>query len=141
MSSANTPITDNADKMRPQTKYNLFQYGAFKSHSGLHLPDKIDCDALTSADWDTAAAWVARKISFQDVVGIPRGGLMFASALQQYKRADGHWHMLIVDDVLTTGRSMFEYRQKYPGAKGAVLFSRTPNVPEWIFARFVEQVI
>jgi len=120
---------------------NLFKFGAFTAHSGIHLPDKIECDALTDRDWDCVAAWFARKIKFQAVVGIPSGGLKLARALEQYAHPDGHWHMLIVDDVLTTGKPMFEYRQKYPGVgvKGAVLFARIKNIPDWIQPRFVEQ--
>lgn len=114
----------------------LFKYGAFTSHSGLHLPDKIDCDALTKADWDTLAAWVARRVGFGKVVGIETGGNKFAEALQQHCSPFGP--VLIVDDVLTTGKSMEEARAQYPDAVGAVVFSRTKNIPEWIIARFVE---
>lgn len=118
---------------------SLFKYGAFTSHSGLHLPDKIDCDALTKDDWDTLAAWVARCVGFGKVVGIETGGSKFAEALQQHCSPFGP--VLIVDDVLTTGKSMEEMRQKFNPCEtvyGAVVFSRTKDIPKWIIARFVE---
>lgn len=113
----------------------LFKHGAFTSHSGLRLPDKIDCDALTEADWATNAAWVATRMKFGKVIGIPSGGLPFAKALERYA-TEGP--TLIVDDVLTTGRSMEEARREHPDALGVVLFSRTAEVPRWITARFIE---
>lgn len=113
----------------------LFQEGEFRSHSGLILPDKIDCDALTEKDWQSVAAWFARRIAFQKAVGVPRGGLRLASALAPYATSGP---VLIVDDVLTTGGSMEKARLESPGAIGAVLFARTREVPDWILARFVE---
>lgn len=114
----------------------LFENGFFVSHSGILLPDKINCDALTTADWDANAAWVASRMKFGRVVGVPSGGLAFARALEGYATSGPP---LIVDDVLTTGRSMEEARIRYPEAIGVVLFSRTSNVPIWITARFVER--
>lgn len=117
--------------------YTIFKSGAFTSHSGVLLPDKIECDALMVGDWGCMAAWVARHMTFQNVVGVPRGGLEFAAALQQYCKPDGHWHVLIVDDVLTTGASMERMREQYPGAAGAVIYARG-QLPDWVIARFLD---
>lgn len=113
----------------------LFKHGSFMSHSGLLLPDKINCDALTDEDWQANAAWLAARLRFDKVIGIPTGGLAFARALRPYA-TEGP--VLIVDDVLTTGRSMEKARQEHPNAIGCVLFSRTKYVPTWITARFIE---
>ena len=118
---------------------NLFKQGEFISHSGLMLADKIDCDALSNDDWNALADWFYVHIpsSFSKVVGVPTGGLKLAKALEPYAKEGAG--VLICDDVLTTGKSMEEMRQKYPGAIGVVVFARTRNVPDWITARFVEQ--
>ena len=120
----------------PMSATSLFKSGTFTSHSGVHLPDKIDCDALTKADWDTLAAWVAQRVDFKAVIGIPRGGLAFAAALQPYCKPKGC--TLIVDDVLTTGASMEETRKIVKGLScGVVVFARG-QLPNWVIARFTE---
>lgn len=118
----------------------LFKFGAFTSHSGVHLSDKINCDALTLEDWDTLAAWVACRINFRQVVSIPTGGDKFAAALDKHRKSNGC--ILIVDDVLTTGKSMEKMLRQYPygEVRGAVVFARGP-VPSWVIARFVEHHI
>jgi orotate phosphoribosyltransferase len=130
---------------------SLFVDGKFVSHSGIALPFKIDCDALTDDDLDCLARRYAASKSmkgwiFGEVVGVPRGGLRFAEALRRYVRTDGNivWRSnLIVDDVLTTGGSMWEFwRQRYPGTwsgiRGVVIFDRggTLRDREWIDALF-----
>lgn len=128
-------IKDDIIRIIPESP-PLFKFGAFTSHSGVHLPDKIDCDALTPADWDTMAAWVARYVDFKAVVGIPTGGLQFAAALERYCKPGGY--TLIVDDVLTTGASMEEARLKVKGPSfGVVIFARG-QLPNWVIARFIE---
>ena len=105
----------------------LFQSGDFTLHSGGRSPFKIDCDALSSDDLCALAALVAKTIQFGMVEGVPRGGLRFAWILQNYL-TDGP--LLIVDDVLTTGTSMEEYRNDRE-AIGVVLFARGP-CPKWV---------
>lgn len=112
---------------------NLFQSGEFCLHSGAHSSWKIDCDALTDDDLATLARQVGRMMHFGEVIGIPSGGLRFAKALQKYVFLT--WPPLIVDDVLTTGKSMEEWRLKYPGASGVVIFARG-RVPSWVTALF-----
>ena len=110
----------------------LFVDGEIISHSGLSLPYKIECDALSDSEIATLAAEIARHFVFREVVGVPRGGLRLAAALQRYCSDMGD--LLIVDDVLTTGASMEELR---PGhiAQGVVIFARGP-CPSWITPLF-----
>ena len=109
---------------------SLFQNKIFQAHSGQILKWKIEADALTDEDWKWAAARTAEKFTFHSVIGIPRGGLKFATFLMPFCQISGK-HTLIVDDVLTTGASMIEARRQLlleEGIKptiGVVLFSRT----------------
>ena len=117
----------------------LFNHGAYTLHSGGPSMFKIDCDALTDADWDALARLVASRIWFEEVVGIPRGGLRFAASLMRYVRPLGP--LLIVDDVLTTGASMGQKRLEISARDpempvlGCVIFARGP-VPPWVTALF-----
>ena len=116
---------------------NLFVKGQFTSHSGLVLPFKINCDALTDEDLDCLASIAHERLQLPwkdigKVVGVPRGGLRLAAILQQYA---GHGPLkLIVDDVLTTGHSMAAMRAEelWPETcLGLVIFARSE--PEsWI---------
>lgn len=122
----------------------LFQLGSFLLHSGTTSNWKIDCDRLTNGDIQTLAAIIHQLVGpFYNVQGIPNGGLRLAKALDKYvvapqvkEAAD----LLLVDDVLTTGRSMEEYREaaRKIGSsyiKGAALFSRG-SCPHWILPLF-----
>ncbi len=129
----NSDETATAAPVQPMVRLPLFVRANFVSHSGLPMNWKIECDALTDADIDTLAFVIAGEIAFSDVVGVPSGGMRLAVALQQYA-TEGP--VLIVDDVLTTGRSMEETRERFPGAVGAVLFARG-HVPDWITAVWV----
>jgi hypoxanthine phosphoribosyltransferase len=112
----------------------LFKSGQFTSHSGLTLPFKIDCNALEDEDLDCLAKVVAAKFEFSKVVGVPRGGLRFAEFLDPHVRTNGP--ILIVDDVLTTGRSMEEMWTKVAKDQydtiGVVIVARGPH-PTWIY--------
>ena len=112
---------------------NLFQLGNFKSHSGEVLPWKIDCDALTPENWNCLAYMIAEKVGgFGKLEGVPRGGLALVEALKFHRYRSGPF--LIVDDVLTTGRSMEEQRNGRD-AIGAVVFARGP-CPSWVTSLF-----
>jgi len=121
---------------------SIFKQTDFTSHSGKILSWKIECDDLTKEDLDTLAFIVSRKFIFNDVIGIPTGGMRFANALTQYidKKAT---YPLIVDDVLTTGKSMIAEAKKLSHcscetytAIGVVIFSRIENYPDWIHPIF-----
>jgi len=108
---------------------SLFAHGKFESHSGLTLPWKIDCDALTDDDLRVLAAEIATRIKFGQVVGVPRGGLRLAYMLEYYITTR-HPVTLIIDDVLTTGQSMEQFRAGKE-AIGVVIFARGP-CPPWV---------
>lgn len=103
---------------------NLFELCDFVSHSGLKLDWKINCNALTDNDYKTLAYIIFKKYSFKDVVSIPTGGNKLRKFLIPYKNKNSPT-ILIVDDVLTTGKSMLKEMAKYPQPKlGLVIFAR-----------------
>lgn len=119
----------------------LFRDGEFRSHSGLMLPFKIECDALGPEDWATVARQVADHGAFRIVVGIPHGGLAFAAALQRYADPSS-LVVLIVDDVYTSGNSMREHRARMIDSgvpaeqiRGVVLFARS-EPDDWVTPMF-----
>ena len=119
----------------------LFVHTAFKSHSGVYLPWKIDCDALSDQDLDCIVRVVAPITRYNVAVGIPRGGLRLAHAFNNYSPHAGRPRgraTLLVDDVLTTGRSLTAMRaQLHPmRCTGFVLFARS-TPPPWVRALFI----
>lgn len=111
----------------------LFEDKPFVGHAGPKLLFKIECDALTDDDLETLAAVIARKYTFRVLLGIPRGGLRLARALEKYRSREGG--VLIVDDVLTTGKSMEDMRSQTGEDKsnisGVVIFARG-KCPSWV---------
>ena len=89
---------------------SIFQFGWFSSHSRFQLPWKLDLESLNREDWDSLAKLISWKFAFRAVYGVPKGGVQLAAALRPY--AEPGYPMLIVDDVLTTGRSMEEARTR-----------------------------
>ena len=120
----------------------LFKHGEFVSHSGLTLPFKIDCDALSNESVECIAEYVASKVDFGFVEGIPRGGIRLADALEKYAVWEAPFNILIVDDVLTTGTSVERAKADQPpqvhpdDVIGFVIFART-KPPDWVHAMFV----
>lgn len=114
---------------------SLFNCGYFVLHSGTDSDFKIDCDSLKDEDIDSLAAMVGPKLNFGSVEGVPEGGLRLAKALKPY--ATSYPFPLIVDDVLTTGKSMEEQRAGRH-ASGLVIFSRTFPCPQWIKPLFTQ---
>lgn len=112
----------------------LFRFGWFSSHSGFQLPFKIDLDALRREDWQDIAKIIAWKFAFRAVHGVPTGGNQLARALDPY--CEPGYPVLIVDDVLTTGRSMEEARARLGSDDksfiGVVVVARGP-CPSWVW--------
>lgn len=115
----------------------LFKLGDFPLHSGGRSSFFIDCDALTDEDWGALANEIENRVPhFREVIGIPTGGLKLAEALKPYRFPNPEYPILIVDGVLTTGKSMEEEKAKhYEPVIGAVVFARG-NCPSWIMALF-----
>ncbi len=113
----------------------MFKWGKFTSHSGLALDWKVECDSLTDEDWACIAELIASRVKFRRVFGIPTGADKLAALLQS--RCDGNARdILIVDDVLTTGDSLRQMRQKLrdegeANIVGIVLYARGP-CPWWV---------
>ena len=120
----------------------LFKRGKFTSHSGIELDFKIECDALTDDDIECVAEYIASKVDFGVVEGIPRGGIRLADALEKYAVWESPFNILIVDDVLTTGTSVERAKADQPpqvhpdDVIGFVIFART-KPPDWVHAMFV----
>ena len=118
---------------------SLFKSGEFSSHSGIVLGWKIDCDALSQASLECLALEFAKRNAYKEVIGIPSGNMRFAKALKKHIKPDAD-QLLIVDDVLTTGKSMYDAYHKFSGqyrqTKGVVLWSRMKNPPSWIIPIF-----
>jgi len=121
---------DYCDGRGTPTDPRLFNFGNFTLHSGERSTFKIDCDALTDADWN-GLAWMihVRFPSFSEVEGVPSGGIPLADKLAQFRSANSQ-RLLIVDDVLTTGASMEEQRAGRD-AIGVVVFARG-ECPSWV---------
>jgi hypothetical protein len=119
---------------------SLFELANITLHSGRESFFKIECDALTGADWQAAGGMLARILPpFCGVLGVPRGGIRLMKALVPYQQWGAH-RSLIVDDVWTTGASMEEFREAKqdrlsPEVIGAVLFARGP-VADWVTPLF-----
>lgn len=120
---------------------DLFKIGVYKLHSGATSAWKIDCDALTD-DSISALAYLASTMlrPFKLAIGVPRGGMRLAAAMQSYASNSDDLGCLIVDDVLTTGKSMEQMRDRHPLVRGApaqglVIFARGP-APPWVRALF-----
>lgn len=104
---------------------SLFRYGRFRLHSlGRDSRFKIDCDALTDRDLQAIVALILSTHRFRSVEGIARGGSRLARLLAYYCDPKFQTH-LIVDDVLTTGRSIQEALNRTKGrVEAVVIFSR-----------------
>ena len=78
----------------------LFQTTDFKSHSGLDLSWKIECDALQDGEWFTLSKMIMElSPPFSKAVGIPRGCVKLGDLLNIHgtgKRTDP---ICIVDDL------------------------------------------
>jgi hypoxanthine phosphoribosyltransferase len=82
------------------------------------IRELINCrgNNLTAEDYACIAKVVAGTVRFNEVIGIPSGGIALAEALRPYTDPEVE-KALIVDDVLTTGKSMEEMRAKLTAGK------------------------
>lgn len=117
----------------------LFKVGNFKLHSGDTSEWKVECDALTTEDWQGLARMAMEFLPpFREVVAIPRGGIPLKAAMDAYVTPDSS-RLLVVDDVLTTGNSMYKTMFRYPSSIGLVAFARGPLPPNvyaiWQFGK------
>lgn len=118
----------------PDAKQDLFVEGEFTAHSGATLFEKIECDALTDKDWECLAHMIDRRLpQFGQAIGVPRGGLKLAEILNALNAigTDSTKPVVVVDDVLTTGRSLLKVMVQHPGSIGFVVFDRSggKNLP------------
>ena len=120
---------------------NLFQSVDFKSHAGLDLSWKIEMDALEDEEWVTISQMILELSQpFREAIGVPRGGTRLGKLLNQYGTGNLQDPILIVDDVLTTGGSMEEFKRKRVFRNptkyiGWVVFARG-FPPQWCRALF-----
>lgn len=118
---------------------SLIDFGWFSSHSGFQLPWKFDADFLSDEDLESIAKILQWKFAFGHVFGVPTGGCRLAAACQ--KHVTSGYPVLVVADVLTTGRSMEKFRgeiaQDHPGKPiiGSVIVGRG-KCPDWVWPIF-----
>ena len=113
---------------------SLFQQGDFILHSGERSWFRIECDVLTIEDWKTIAKLAVDIVGPFEIVESPNGSARaFKSALWEYANAR-NGKLLIVDDVLTTGKSMEKLRAGRE-AIGVVVFARG-KTPSWVIPLF-----
>ena len=120
---------------------NLFQSVDFKSHAGLDLSWKIEMDALEDEEWVTISQMILELSEpFREAIGVPRGGTRLGKLLNQHGTGKRDNPILIVDDVLTTGGSMEDFKRKRVFRNptkyiGWVVFARG-YPPSWCKALF-----
>lgn len=118
---------------------DLFQKIDFKSHSGLDLSWKLEMDALTNNEWKCIAHMIMDYSKpFQAAIGIPRGGIKISQYLNEYATGISTDPYMLVDDVMTTGGSMENYKKEHlknNHVMGWVVFARG-SVPIWCDALF-----
>ena len=117
----------------------MFKFKPFKSHAGKPLNWKIECDTLAQEDIDCLADLISMTHSYKNVDHPPTKSanlINLVSKLALRTSPDGDYDYLIVDDILTTGKSMNEiYEHLHIGhskkTKGVVIFARS-ECPHWI---------
>ena len=96
---------------------DLFQKVDFISHAGIPMSWKIECDAISNDEWAALAKMIMEYQTepFRAAIGIPRGGVKFADALNKYASGVPTDEVMVVDDVYTTGTSFREFiAENYP---------------------------
>lgn len=125
---------------------NLFVAKDFIAHSGQLEKFKIECDALTNDDIETLAMMIhieftGMGMEFSEAYGVPSGGNRIAKAFEKYLNKKSNC-ILVLDDVLTTGRSMKEFvatdlKNSSKEVAGCVIFDRSfGKAPSWVHSLF-----
>jgi orotate phosphoribosyltransferase len=117
---------------------SLLTNGNFTLHAGGQSDFKIDCDALTELEIDEIAKFVAARITFNRVIGVPKGGSRLADALKRYQDGGDGGTVLLVDDVWTTGKAMNNIKKLFKkniDVIGFVIFARA-NPEAWVRVLF-----
>lgn len=117
---------------------NFVARGDFVLRSGNKSGYKFECDALTGADWEGVAAAVMEELGlppFQHAVGVPRGGVPLARAMNRHAcPGDSSLPFLVCEDVVTTGASMERFREecfKDEHVVGVAFICRG-SCPDWV---------
>jgi orotate phosphoribosyltransferase len=120
---------------------NLVMAGDFTLRSGKKSGYKVECDALTTADWEGIAAAIVEEgilPPFSGVSGVPRGGIPLADAMRKYVTPEART-LLICEDIVTTGGSMERWREELrrdPAVKFddyvGVCFIARGRCPDWV---------
>lgn len=117
----------------------MFKWKSFKSHAGKSLKWKIECDNLSEEDIECLAKLIYTKYSYECISHPPTNSanvIDLINKLERHKSFNADYDYLIVDDVLTTGKSMndiYEHLHTDYGykIKGVVIFARS-ECPGWI---------
>jgi len=121
-----------------------FDINKFTLSSNQRTDFLIDCNSLTSDDWESLANRAAELVGpFGYYHAIPTGGSKFAKCLSEFSTENDN-HLLIVDDVYTTGASIYKAKEwlclsgideKF--IKGVVVFDRSGGkCLDWITPLF-----
>ena len=98
-------------------------------------------DALSHKEWECIALMIMELTPpFKEAIGIPRGGNILGKLMNHHGTGKREDPICIVDDVLTTGGSMNEFKTKRQWRNpskyiGWVVFSRS-QTPHWVNALF-----
>ena len=111
---------------------DLFQEYNYVGHAGGNLTWKIECDAITDAEWKVLATVLLQyeKRPFRVAVGIPRGATKLGNILNEFATGEPQHPVLVVDDVYTTGTSFREFKAKHYKDEHIiqwVIFARKPT--------------
>ena len=113
---------------------HLFEKVDFIGHSGDQLHWKIECDAITSPEWECLATMIMEKEKrpFQAAIGIPRGGLELSRWLNNYSTQDPKdpydYDKTEVFDFTASPEAIQSIGSKKEGELGALSFGKLFNV-------------
>lgn len=98
--------------------------------------DLFNCDYLSDVDIEALAIIIGPKLQpFKEVREITHKGTRLARALSKFAKPEHPW-ILLVNDVLTSDKSMNEAKEKIEAPViGLVIFART-TPPRWISSVF-----